>query len=165
MDFSFYARGNWNRSYQLPEQIFPILYSKLINLCYSIDLELLNEFIESIKKKSEKQLSLFSEGYRNALHEVIKELILISYKTEDILPLVKLWEQHILQGVQNRWERTEELLKVAEIYGLLNLPDKFDDIFSQMLNTSMGPSWYKEAQLYLINSTLTYFKSDSVSFN
>jgi hypothetical protein len=165
IDFSFYVRGNWDRSYQLPEQIFPILYSKLVNLCYSIDLELLNEFIESIKKKSEEQLSLFSEGYRNVLYEVIKEIILISYQVEDIIPLVELWEKHILSGVQNRWERTEELLKIAEVYGLLNLPHKFDNTFGQMLNTSMGPSWYKESQLDLINSTLTYFKNDNISLN
>ena len=75
------------------------------------------------------------------------------------MPFVELWEEHVLTGIQNRWERTEELLKINEIYGILGFDDKSRNVFQEMLNTSMGPSWYKESQLAPINTTLKKLKS------
>ncbi|SDI27490.1 hypothetical protein [Winogradskyella thalassocola] len=165
INFSFEERSNWNRSYQLPEAIFPLLYTKLIHLYYHFNSNELDSFIEEIKQKSIDQLGLFSEGYREVFHEIVKELLLLNYETDKIQPIVQLWEQHILKGVQNRWERTEELLKISEIYALLGKKFEFNNTFQEVLNTSMGPTWYKEAQLDLINSTLSYLKSDSSSLN
>ncbi|MFT4847695.1 MAG: hypothetical protein ACI8ZO_000286 [Flavobacteriales bacterium] len=165
LNFSFEERSNWNRSYQLPEAIFPQLYAKLIHLFYHFNANELDSFLDEIKQKSTDQLGLFSEGYRETLYEVIKELLLINYEPDNIQPIVQLWEQHILNGVQNRWERTEELLKISEIYAILGSTSEFNYTFQEVLNTSMGPTWYKEAQLDLLNSTLSYLKSDSTSLN
>lgn len=165
LNFSFEERSHWNRSYQLPEEIFPLLYAKLIHLYYHFNTNELDSFLDEIKQKSSDQLGLFSEGYREALYEVIKELLLINYETDKIQPIIQLWEQHILNGLQNRWERTEELLKISEIYAILGNTSEFDIKFQEVLNTSMGPTWYKEAQLNLLNSTLSYLKNDSTSIN
>lgn len=159
INYTFDYRSHWERSYQLPEQVFPSIYSKLINLCYEFDHERLELFLESLKIKSTNQLGLYSEGYRQTLHEIIKSLILIEYDKTKILLFAELWEEHILSGVQNRWERTDELLKINEVYGILGFGDKSDAIFQEMLNTSMGPSWYKESQLTPINTTLRILKS------
>ncbi|MDO6425355.1 hypothetical protein, partial [Saccharophagus degradans] len=75
------------------------------------------------------------------LYEIIKQLLLLNYETSKIESLAQLWKQHILNGVQNRWERTEELLKITEIYALLGKTSEFDDTFQEVLNTSMGPTW------------------------
>ncbi|AND65217.1 hypothetical protein AX766_12885 [Flavobacterium covae] len=160
IDFTFDYRSHWERSYQLPEQVFPSIYSRLINLCYEFDNERLEIFLESLRIKSTNQLGLYSEGYRKTLHEIIKSLILIEYDKTKILLFAELWEEHILSGVQNRWERTDELLKINEIYGILGFGEKSDVIFQEMLNTSMGPSWYKESQLTPINTTLRILKSE-----
>lgn len=159
INYTFDYRSHWERSYQLPEQVFPSIYSKLINLCYEFDNERLEIFLESLKIKSTNQLGLYSEGYRQTLHKIIKSLILIEYDKTRILLFAELWEEHILSGVQNRWERTDELLKINEVYGILGFGDKSDAIFQEMLNTSMGPSWYKESQLTPINTTLRILKS------
>ena len=71
---------------------------------------------------------------------------------------MQIWKKHVLYGVQNRWERTADLLKITEVYALLNLPDQSKEVFQEMLNTSMGPTWYKESQLMLINVALEDFK-------
>ncbi|WP_376777141.1 trypsin-like peptidase domain-containing protein [Flavobacterium covae] len=159
INYTFDYRSYWERSYQLPEQVFPLIYSRLINLCYEFDHERLEIFLESLRIKSTNQLGLYSEGYRQTLHEIIKSLILIEYDKTKILLFAELWEEHILCGVQNRWERTDELLKINEVYGILGFGDKSDAIFQEMLNTSMGPSWYKESQLTPINTTLRILKS------
>jgi len=159
INYTFDYRSHWERSYQLPEQVFPSIYSRLINLCNEFDHERLEIFLESLKIKSTNQLGLYSEGYRQTLHEIIKSLILIEYDKTKILLFAELWEEHILSGVQNRWERTDELLKISEVYGILGFGDKSDAIFQEMLNTSMGPSWYKESQLTPINTTLKILKS------
>lgn len=157
--FTFDYRSHWERAYQIPEQVFALVYSKLINLVHEFDYERLELFLESVIIKSTNQLGLYTEGYRKVLNEIIKSLILIEYDKVKILPLVELWQDHILHGVQNRWERTEELLKINEIYGILGFEDKSNNVFQEMLNTSMGPSWYKESQLTPINTTLKILKS------
>lgn len=159
INFTFDYRSNWEKSYQLPEEIFPLIYSKLISLIDEFDKDSLELFLESLKIKTKNQLGLYTEGYRKALHEIIKSLILIEYEKERTLPFVELWEEHVLTGIQNRWERTEELLKINEIYGILGFEDKSRNVFQEMLNTSMGPSWYKESQLTPINTTLKILKS------
>jgi len=159
ISFTFDYRSHWERSYQLPEQIFPLLYTKLVMLINEFDNDRLDLFLESVEIKSPNQMGLYTEGYRKSLQEIIQLLILIQYDKNKILPLIKLWQEHIINGVQNRWERTEELLKINEVYGILNFKTESESAFQEVLNTSMGPSWYKEAQLTPINTTLKNLKS------
>jgi len=159
INYTFDYRSHWQRSYQLPEEIFPLIYSKLVSIINEFDKDRLELILESLKIKSKNQLGLYTEGYRKVLHEIIKCLISIEYEKLKILPFVELWENHVLSGVENRWERTEEFLKINEIYGILNFEDKSEKAFQEMLNTSMGPSWYKESQLTPINTTLKILKS------
>src|SRR5690606_6713008 len=42
---------------------------------------------------------------------------------------------------------------------ILNDETKSQEVFQEMLNTSMGPSWYKESQVTLINTALENLKS------
>ncbi|WP_313385960.1 serine protease [Chishuiella sp.] len=159
ISFTFDYRSHWERSYQLPEQIFPLLYTKLVMLINEFDNERLELFLESLKIKCPNQIGLYTEGYRKSLQKIINSLILIRHDRNKILPLIKLWQEHIINGVQNRWEKTEELLKINEVYGILNFKSESELAFQEVLNTSMGPSWYKEAQLTPINTTLKNLKS------
>ncbi len=165
LNFSFEERSHWNRSYQLPEEILPLIYQKLIHLYYHFNQNELDSFLEEIIEKAPFQLALYSEGYRKVLFEITKVLLLKNHEAEKIESIVQLWEEHILNGVQNRWERTEELLKICEVYALLRNDSKYDHVFQQVLNTSMGPTWYKEAQLDLLNSTLSNLPGDSAYIN
>lgn len=159
ISFSFTQRSHWDRSYQLPEQVFPHVFARLIELLHEFNFENLSEFIDLLINKSSYQLGLYSEGFRSSINEVVKSLIFLRFDKKKINDLVYIWESHVLLGVQNRWERTEELLKINEIYGLLNENNKSQEVFQNILNTSMGPSWYKESQLSLINTILKNLKS------
>lgn len=157
--FTFDFRSYWERSYQLPEQIFPLIFSKLIGLLHEFDYENLDIFLESLISKCSNQLGLYTEGFRKSLSQVIQSLILVQYDKDKINPFVQIWQKHVISGIQNRWERTEELLKINEIYGILNEEKNSQEVFQEVLNTSMGPSWYKESQVTLINTALENLKS------
>lgn len=160
INFSFDARSRWERAYQIPEQVFPHLYTKFITLLHEFNSEEIAAFLKLIFDKCENQLGLYSEGYRRTLHEIIKTLIQLEYDVEQILKLTDYWQIHIISGVQNRWERTAELLKINEVFNVIFDDQKAEINFQQMLDTSMGPSWYKESQLSIINSTLKRLQSN-----
>ena len=159
INFNFDRRSYWDRGYQFPEKLMPEVFKKLISLVYEFDSENLTVFLKTLEDNTVHQLGLYSEGFRESLCEIIRTLLLLKVKKNLISAFVEIWEKHILSGVQNRWERTSDLLKITEIYSLLDLQDESDRIFQEMLNTSMGPTWYKESQLMLINTVLENLKS------
>src|SRR5690606_22084633 len=77
ISFNFDFRSYWERSYQLPEQIFPLIFSKLIDLLYEFDHDSLDTFLDSLSTKSSNQLGLYTEGYRKSLSQAIQSLILL----------------------------------------------------------------------------------------
>lgn len=159
INFNFDRRSYWNRGYQLPEKLMPQVLKKLIPLVYEFDFENLTVFLKTLEDNAVYQLGLYSEGFRESLCKIIHTLLLLKVENNLILAFVEIWEKHVLNGVQNRWERTSDLLKITEIYSLFNLQHESDRIFQEMLNTSMGPTWYKESQLMLINTVLETLKS------
>ncbi|WP_375560200.1 trypsin-like peptidase domain-containing protein [Bernardetia sp. OM2101] len=151
LKFDLDERSTWKRSYFLPEVILPFIYEQITDIFSTYFNSNLGWWIERIVERSRYQLGLYTEGYRNSLSDIIERLIKNNDKRY-AHQVIKLLESHILEHIQNRWERTPELLKVVEYYGLIKCFDKGEDVFKEMLKTSMGPSWYKEAQFQLINS-------------
>lgn len=161
VNFSLEERKYWDRSYHLPEKILPIIYSNIFEIIIEFASDKLEEIISSVKSKLDGQLGLYSEGFRRCLYEICKLLVEANLITS-LFDITAIWEIHTLRSVQNRWERTPELLKIMEIYGLAGNYGKANEIFSEILKTSMGPSWYKEDQVALINRTLS-LKNDNPS--
>lgn len=154
IDFTFDERSFWDRSYSLPETIYPIIYSKVT--CYLVQFshKELHNFLQSFQGKSQNQAGLYSEGYRKCLFEISSELVKANYEKVEINELLKIWRNYVIDNVENRWERTSDLLKIIELYGLISEKEKGIEVFKVMLQKSMGPSWYKESQLELLNTTL-----------
>jgi len=154
IDFTFDERSFWYRSYSLPEAIYPFIYSKVTWYLAQFSRKELHNFIQSFQTKSQNQAGLYSEGFRKCLFEIISSLIKANHETDDINQLLEIWSKYVIDNVENRWERTSDLLKIIELYGLNSEKEKGIEMFKSMLNTSMGPSWYKEAQFDLLNTTL-----------
>lgn len=155
-------RSHWERSYLIPEDLVPFIFTKIANLFTSFFRESIDTLSSFIEQGSKDQLGVFTEGYREILVSVIEELIKYEEADPQTLLLIELLEAHIIKHVQNRWERTPGLIRVVEFYGLINKKERAKSTFQEMLKTSMGPSWYKEAQLQLLNTTLR-LKSDQSS--
>ena len=154
IDFSFDERSFWDRSYSLPEAIYPLIYSKVTWYLVQFSHKELHNFLQSFQAKSQNQAGLYSEGFRKSLFEIISGLVKANYEKVEINQLLEIWSKYVIDNVENRWERTSDLLKIIELYGLISEIEKGIEMFKAMLKTSMGPSWYKEAQLELLNTTL-----------
>jgi len=148
-------RMNWKRSYALPELIYPVIYKSLIHLLADAFPGYIPVFVEQIVNKKSYQLGLYTEGYTDSLFVITREL---SKEPEHEVPafkVAKVLEEHIVNTVENRWERNEYLLRLVELYALLKNHDKAKQVFKEMIDTSMGPSWYKEDQLGIINTAVS----------
>jgi len=154
IDFTFDERSFWIRSYSLPEAIYPLIYSKITWYLAQFSNKELHNFLQSFQTKSQNQAGLYSEGYRKSLFEIISSLVKANYEKDKIKEFLKIWSKYVIDNVENRWERTSDLLKIIELYGLISEKEKGIEMFKAMLKTSMGPSWYKEAQFDLLNTTL-----------
>jgi hypothetical protein len=154
LNFSLDERSYWEKAYHIPEHLFPLIYSKIAELLCEFNIPEIEPFLQTLQKKSKDQMGLYSEGFRSSIYEVSKVLIKARYDSKSISKIVNIWKEHTMMGLQNRWERTPELLKIVEIYSLNNDADQANYVFAEMLKTSMGPGWYKESQLDLLNTTL-----------
>lgn len=161
INFSLDERSYWDRAYHLPENLFPILYCKSFEIAINLAPEIFEQLFSVLMSRMDTQLGLYSEGFRKVLHGICKILIKEKY-TVELEDLIKIWESHVIGSVYNRWERTPELLKIMEIYGLAGKNDKANAVFAEMLKTSMGPSWYKEDQLALIGRVMSLPDQGSV---
>jgi DNA polymerase III delta prime subunit len=148
-------RMHWKRSYALPELIYPIIYKSLIHLLIDAFPDYITVFVEQIVNKKRYQLGLYTEGYTDSLFVIARELAKEHKHEVSSCKVAKVLEEHIVNTVENRWERNEYLLKLVELYALLNNDDKAKQAFKEMIDTSMGPSWYKEAQLGIINTAVS----------
>lgn len=148
-------RMNWKRSYALPELIFPAIYKSLIHLLIDAFPDHITVFVEQIVNKKRYQLGLYTEGYTDSLFAIARELAKEPEHEVPASKVAKVLEEHIVNTVENRWERNEYLLRLVELYALLKNDDKAKQAFKEMIDTSMGPSWYKEAQLGIINTAVS----------
>ncbi|WP_088351337.1 S1 family peptidase [Bacillus cereus] len=147
-------RATWERSYFLVEDALAYIYEEIAKFYQEYCPERVQDFLDFIKGNLDKQLGMYTEGFRGTLFTVIGILKEIPGTRRKVYDISKGLEKHILMGVQNRWERTEDLISLATIYAYLENEGSTDRVFQELLNTSMGPSWYKEDQLSLIKSCL-----------
>lgn len=148
-------RMNWKRSYALPELIYPVIYKNLIHLLIDAFPDYIPVFVEQIVNKKPYQLGLYTEGYTDSLFVIARELAKEPEHEVPAFKVAKVLEEHVVNTVENRWERNEYLLRLVELYALLKNEDKAKQAFKEMIDTSMGPSWYKEAQLGIINTAVS----------
>ncbi len=159
MKFSLESRSQWQRSYLLPEQVFPELYQTLVALTSDAFPRELEYLLKSMLAGSRGQLGLYSEGFRKVIRVPAETLADSEFSSKYVLKLAETWQEHVISGVMNRWERCEELLHLAVCYGTYNEKTKAAVCWQQMLESSMGPFWRDESQFCLINDALIHFGS------
>ncbi|OXS75820.1 serine protease [Domibacillus enclensis] len=147
-------RVSWDRSYFIPEDTLVYVYQEIAEFYKEYCPTRVHDFLDFLMNNLENQLGMYTEGFREAIFSVIMILKKIKGIKRKIYDLSKGLEKHILLGVQNRWERTEDLINLSNIYVYLDNEGSTQRVFQELLNSSMGPSWYKEDQLSLIRSSL-----------
>lgn len=157
LKFDLMARVSFDRSYLIVEDLMPIIYEKVLDFYLIYAEEQLNKFLEFILQHTDKQLGIYTEGFRGVISIIIKKLVLKVKYRKQVFSLLKKLEDHVLLGVQNRWDRCQELINIAKYYRILG-SSRADTVFQELLNSSMGPSWYKEDQLTLIRTATDLIK-------
>ena len=152
IDFSFDIRSHWQRSYLLPEDIMPFVYDKLAELYRDFFEDKIDDLKAHLQFRMSDQLSLYREGYSAALIRLTGIFRLNEKMRELALYLADEATKYVMYAVQNRSERCTSLLQICLEYALMNEEEKANDVYREVLNSSMGPDWYKEDQLGLMNA-------------
>ncbi|MBP3511647.1 MAG: NACHT domain-containing protein [Prevotella sp.] len=161
INFSFEKRIQWERSYLLPEELFPFLYDKLAEIYRDFFVDKIEDFMKHLKSRMPNQLCLYREGYCATLIRMISILGEKSDTRQQAMFLADETVKYILYAVQNRSERCSYLLQICREYAIMGEKTKTQSTYLEVLNSSMGPDWYKEAQLDLINE----FRKTDTSFD
>lgn len=152
IDFSFDIRSNWQRSYFLPEDLMPFVYDKMAEIYRDFFVDKIDEFKAHLQSRMTNQLSLYREGYSAVLIR-LAGIFRLNVRTRNLtLFLADETVKYVVYAVKNRSERCSSLLQICLEYALLNEVDKAKEVYKEVLNSSMGPDWYKEGQLGLINA-------------
>lgn len=152
IDFNLSERANWDRSYLIPEDVLPLLFSKITSLYLIHFPDELKWYVEYIKARCEHQFGLYNEGYRATLMKIIEKFIQLNIEKNETILLIDILSNFVLQNIENRWERTPELLLINEFYNLIGEREKAELLYEEIMKTSMGPSWYKESQFSILNT-------------
>lgn len=157
LTFTLAQRVKWQDSYAIPEDVFPLIYERIIQLlidCYPEELPL---FLKDLSARTIDQCGLYSEGFREVMFSVLKKLTIREIDAslfDEIFGLLQHYKEHVVRGVENRHELVPELLKLIPLYVRVGATEEAEGLYCYMLSVSMGPSWYKEDQLGLMVSVL-----------
>ncbi len=158
LEFSLAQRVKWLDSYAIPENVFPLVYERIALLLMDCYPDELPTFLEDLLVRAGDQLGLYTEGFREVIFIVLKRLATNEIETnifDEVFGLLNCWKEHVIHGVENRHELVPELLKMIPLFVKVGANEEADNLYRYMLGVSMGPSWYKEDQLGLMESTLS----------
>lgn len=164
LELPLMERIGWEHSYLIPEELVPLLYERIIEVyavCFPNELE---ELLEALCARLPGQLGIYSEGFRRILDSVIDTVSVqgASEKAMDsAFSILKYWKNFVIRNVKNRHELIPELLKMIPALVRYDASEPANTVYQQMLSVSMGPSWYKEDQLGLMNSALEIVQPSS----
>jgi len=162
LEFTLAQRVKWQDSYAVPEKAFPLVYGRITLVLMDCYPEELPAFLRGLSNRAKDQCGLYSEGFREVMFAVFQNLTkseIAPALFDEAFGLLQLWKEHVVRGVENRHELVPELLKLIPIFVKVGANEEADSLYRYMLGVSMGPSWYKEDQLGLMESTLRKMSS------
>lgn len=165
LDFTLDERSRWKNSNLIPEGIYPVVWREIASIYLEFYPDKISSLISLVEIKYEDQFGIYSEGFRECLFNIVDELLIFGsckkYKNE-VFKVLQILEDHIVKGIENRSERTPLLLRVIDSYARIGHKSRVNIVFDEMLKTTQGPDWYKDAQFALINKTLRKYPAAAV---
>lgn len=162
--FQLASRVQWPVAYFVPENIVPILYGYLTDVCLDCLPGEIGDLVDVIEQAFEYQLGLYNEGFRCSLQSVMMILVNagVSGDLEDrVFELLLRWRNYVRDNVQNRHELVPELLSMVPLLARMGSPDEALRTYESVLAVSMGPSWYKEDQFSVMSRVLEALPFDA----
>lgn len=156
ISFSFEQRSHWQRSYLLPESLLPYVYRAILDLYHTYYPNKIDDFVNHVRQRSDNQLSLYIEGYCETLCAIVDYLAERKCFCSLALDFSNLTFGVVVYALKNRSQKSKSLLRLAKIYAVLGDKEHYNKVFQELLNSSMGPEWYKEDQMGLLNHFAKY---------
>lgn len=153
----FASRISWPGTYFIPENIVPLLYGYLTNLCLDCMPEEVADLLDVLEDSFDGQLGLYNEGFRRSLQAVIPTFVnadLPGDTADRVFDLLIRWKNYVRDNVENRHELVPELLSMVPLLARMGSDEEALQTYQTVLAVSMGPSWYKEDQFAVMSRTL-----------
>lgn len=150
-------RVNWKQSYLIPETVFPLIWERVAVMLRDCFQDKRHLFLQQLTPQIPSQLGLYSEGFRQCLDVIALKIAGLEPNAtihESFLEFLREWRDYVCTGVENRHELVPELLKLIPLFSRIGAKEEASKLYEVMLSVSMGPSWYKEDQLGLMNTVL-----------
>jgi len=151
------SRMSWPGTYFIPENIVPLLYGYLADICLDCMPDELADLLGVLEHSFDGQLGLYNEGFRRSLQAVIPTLVNadVSGEVADrVFDLLIRWRDYVRDNVENRHELVPELLSLVPLLARLGSEEEALHTYQSVLAASMGPSWYKEDQFAVMSRAL-----------
>ncbi|MFZ6675452.1 AVAST type 1 anti-phage system protease Avs1b [Undibacterium sp. Xuan67W] len=157
LEFTLAQRVEWERSYFIPEDLVPLIYERIVEIylvCFPGEL---GKLLQILRARMPSQCGVYSEGFIRIL-DLIVESIAVHGASDEVadgaFEILKYRKDYVLRNVKNRHELVPELLRIIPALVHCDANELASSVYQQMLNVSMGPSWYKEDQFGLLNSAV-----------
>lgn len=155
--FTLPQRAEWKNSYAIPETALPEVYRQIAELLYDCFPEDLPDWLDNLVTSADGQWGMYSEGFRASAYHVLEQLTREMLGADLIMKLLGLLHalrDHVIRGVENRHELVPEILRMIPIFATLGAKEEAERLYQRLLSVSMGPTWYKEDQLGIMNEAL-----------
>jgi len=151
--FTLYERAAWKDSYAIPEaasvQIGRLIAEVVGDFAPTKVPDLVARYLSF-----PDQCGLYTEGYRGKLRAIARRLAVVASDKRQVADLLRACVRHVANNVFNRSERVGEFLACAAVATDAQAQDLAEEAFGQAIASSLGPSWYKEAQFSLLTDTI-----------
>ncbi len=161
--FTFDERSKFKYSYHVPEQILEHIFHHISKYFIWIVPGCCEWYQEYIIEKSKNQFGIYYEGYFRLFFDIVSVMMQFGVDELIIMDLLLLLKKEVCLKVTNRFERTHCLLKIVYYFGRIECKEKALETYKCMLETSMGPEWYKEDQLSLMQNALSKLEPESIT--
>ncbi len=162
LEFTLAQRVEWERSYFIPEELVPLLYDRIVEVYAVCFPDALEGLLRSLHTRLPAQCGIYSEGFRKVL-DVVVDTVSVQGASEAALDaafeILSYRKDYVIRNVKNRHELVPELLRIIPAFVRHEAGELASSLYQEMLRVSMGPSWYKEDQLGLMNSAIRSVKS------
>lgn len=159
---SFEKRVTLKDTYKIPESVLEVAM-QFVSRYFSIMVrEELPWFFQFILDRVDEQLGVYHEAYFRMLLNIITTFRCYSADVELIIPLLQKLYEDIKIKEMNRYDRTELLLKLVTNFEKAGCIELAKNAYKEMLNSSMGPGWYKEGQFYLIDQAISLLNTEYI---
>lgn len=160
MDWTLESRAQWDRSYAIPETTVSFWHELAAEVVFDCFCNEHGAYLEQLENRLAQQFGLYTEGFRDAVFNVVEYWSRSNDLTvgtrQSLFRMTSALHAHVIGGVDNRHERIPELLRLMFLFGRLGAQEKAESVYEDVLNSSMGPTWYKEDQFDLLPTTIKY---------